>query len=903
MRSRLAVLFAVLLMIPLVAMPMAATAAPGDAYDGPYFGDGNLPPGCIRDMARSNPANECYHMRTGLNALDSPQIDVLVVAPVSPTAERDMRIMRQSIEMWEGGIDYLASQMDLPWLEEGVDFHVMMQAIDPATGEMGEFTTYPAWDPEIVVIATNPVGGIGIGVDPQWFATLIWPSVPAGGEGACHTVDNPLDFDAWDSLPGFDNHHDRSGTYVEDCDGAGGNVCFAVNGAIDPDPNHVDFFQLFDLVSHEVGHCLTLGHVGDGAEGDWGAVPYNDIMAYDEAPHGLAKCVSTLDVETFATRMSAYLDVNGDGTPGDPAPVEDGGDRLTVNDVPGDGRNPFQVQHPRDHRYASSTGSPYDCPQPDVGLFPGEPVDWTPDPVTTSEPRMTVTDSSATSADSYRVAGIVEHVSLTNPPTVGSTTVVDDPDDATTPMSEITQVDVEVTDTDVIGTLHIADLWPEEAQASGVSYSLVVDGRQFDSYLPAQSDAVRTYDTVGRTEVVDGSSWDADADTVTFTLPRAYLAEAGIEAPYDVVSQTNVTYTGAREAWRLLRVAQWIDDRAPNPDTPVVIDAPGAGVATVPTALAQQLTQTRRHEGTYYADESSLGAVELWEQDRYTEELIGVNDVAITLTWEDGTVRSDLDLYVTGAADSGQRGATVSNPETVSFADVTGTLDLHVDPYFVGQPLGLSYTLTLQITCKADCPPDTTDSDGDEVPDSDDACPTNAGTQTDGCPPPSGTVALYVDDALVASQDVATYDGPAAFDLTATGLTGTHTLRVDWVEDGEVIASETLTVESDADGDGVPDSQDVCPGHDDTVDGDGDGVPDGCDAGEPADDRDGDGVGDDVDNCGKAHNPDQADMDDDGEGDACDNDIDGDGHHNKKEEAHGSDPRDPESTPAKGGGA
>src|SRR5690606_29563218 len=103
-----------------------------------------------------------------------------------------------------------------------------------------------------------------------------------------------------------------SGTYVEDCGGAGGNVCFAVNGAIDPDPTRMDVFGLFDLVSHEVGHCLTLGHVGDGAEGDWGVVPRNDIMAYDPAPHGLTKCVSTLDVEVFATRMSRYLDVDGD---------------------------------------------------------------------------------------------------------------------------------------------------------------------------------------------------------------------------------------------------------------------------------------------------------------------------------------------------------------------------------------------------------------------------------------------------------------------------------------------------------------------------------------------------------------------------------------------------------------
>ena len=115
--------------------------------------------------------------------------------------------------------------------------------------------------------------------------------------------------------PGFNSHHDgRSGTYVEDCGGAGGNVCFAVNTALDPAPDRTDdVLSLYDLVTHEFGHCLTIGHVGDGAEGAWGAVPTNDIMAYNADPPGLNKCVSTLDVEGIAVTMSKYLDVNGDG--------------------------------------------------------------------------------------------------------------------------------------------------------------------------------------------------------------------------------------------------------------------------------------------------------------------------------------------------------------------------------------------------------------------------------------------------------------------------------------------------------------------------------------------------------------------------------------------------------------
>jgi hypothetical protein len=391
MRNRcLAILVALFTAVPAVLAGASAGARPADDYSGPYFGDGNLPPGCIRDMSEDNPANICHHMRTDLNGLDSPQVDVLVMVPVSPTAERDMRIMRQSIEMWEAGIDHLAREMGLDWLADGMDFHITVDYFDPLGDGGGEFTTYPIVDPEIVVIATNPVGGVGIGIDPVDFIFVNEDQVP------CHNVQNPFDFEYWENLPGFNDHHQRgTGTYVEDCGGAGGNICFAINGAIDPAPETIDVFNLFDLVSHEVGHCLTIGHVGDGGEGDWAVVPTNDIMAYDMDPPGLNKCVSTLDVEGIAPRMSKYLDVNGDG-------VVDAGDQLLANDQLGDGMNPFQVQHPDDHFYASDTGSALDCPQPDLGLLPGPRTEWTPAPATTTT---TTTEAPTTTEPAPRGKG------------------------------------------------------------------------------------------------------------------------------------------------------------------------------------------------------------------------------------------------------------------------------------------------------------------------------------------------------------------------------------------------------------------------------------------------------------------------------------------------------------------
>lgn len=107
----------------------------------------------------------------------------------------------------------------------------------------------------------------------------------------------------------------------------------------------------------------------------------------------------------------------------------------------------------------------------------------------------------------------------------------------------------------------------------------------------------------------------------------------------------------------------------------------------------------------------------------------------------------------------------------------------------------------------------------------------------------------------------------------ALGNPTTHVLRADPIGGAP-----------DSDGDGVPDSQDICPGGDDNVDSDGDFVPDFCDLcpNDAANDADGDGVCGDVDIC--ADGDDTVDFDLDGSPDACDvcpvdsqNDADGDG--------------------------
>ena len=88
----------------------------------------------------------------------------------------------------------------------------------------------------------------------------------------------------------------------------------------------------------------------------------------------------------------------------------------------------------------------------------------------------------------------------------------------------------------------------------------------------------------------------------------------------------------------------------------------------------------------------------------------------------------------------------------------------------------------------------------------------------------------------------------------------------------------------DDDNDGVPDSQDAFPtSATESIDTDGDGIGDNADP-----DADNDGILDISDNCVLISNIDQADLDGDGIGDVCDPDADGDGYTSFNEASCGT---------------
>jgi hypothetical protein len=773
----------------ITAQPAAASVA--DEYTGTHFGDGNIPPGCEGDTFEST-ENTCYHMRTGMNSLDSSDVDVLIMVPASPTATRDMRIIRQAVEMWNGGIQYLAPQMGMPWMKN-MHFNISTDIESAAATAGGSFVTYPIADPEIVIVSSNPVGGAGIGIDPYDSEV---GALTGDSDMPCTGVSNPFDMDTWKDMPGYDHHdHEPGATVTEDCEGAGGNICVALTPAIDPAPPALDVFNLFDLVAHEFGHCLTIGHVGDGLEGSWSKLPTNDIMAYNTDPPGLNKCVSTLDVEGIAVTQSHYIDVNHDGVVND-------ADHVIANEATWDDTGDrFQVQHPRDHFYASSTGSPTTCPQPDLGILPGAPAtNWQPTPTHSTNYNLNVaapSDGATTSDGKFDVSGTVDRSSAIAPPSNTTGTVTDSAADAHASFTEIKKVSASASATTLTGRMWLKALPPvtQNTLTSPSVYSLEINGRRFDSFVryPKLDPGPMLWDNKAAAYLPAGSTkWWTGAKQIDFTITRSYLASVGITAPY---------YMSAAASFGNVN-GSLPDDRAPD-GTGLIAIAGAKGPSVAPPFFHfgprdSVDTVTFQHDGgnVFYTDQSTGGVLTgspFDQSHHFSLNLPTPSDVILTLDWADDTGVSDLDLHVTGAADSGTTGASSNKPEVVSFNGVKGTLGIDVEPYLVSdEQNGITYTLTAQVITQQ-----ITDTDGDGVSDDVDQCPNVAGAGADGCPVTTTTlekVLVYSDNVLIGSQDVDTAGGADNFDIPVTVTAGDHNLRIDWVVGTVVRASATRQV-------------------------------------------------------------------------------------------------------------
>lgn len=213
-----------------------------------------------------------------LYEVDTPDVDVLVVPPASPFATRDVETIGLAVDQWEAGIAALAD----PWFAAGFSIESYTAGVDvPATGA--------ALDPEILVLTAeyNPVLLFGIGLQTP-------VGVCVADESTFHQhLGSP-----WASA-------------MAQC-GTGGMTCLAINTSFLLGGERT----MHDLVAHEFGHCLGIGHVGDALDFNAKTVPMDDIMSYQEDPSQV-HCVSSLNVKSLQAVYADLLGQPGQLFPGD----------------------------------------------------------------------------------------------------------------------------------------------------------------------------------------------------------------------------------------------------------------------------------------------------------------------------------------------------------------------------------------------------------------------------------------------------------------------------------------------------------------------------------------------------------------------------------------------------------
>lgn len=303
----------------------------------------------------------CFHQYM-VNEPDTATLDVLIVPPPGATALRDANLLRASVRMWESGLKAGARTHGMHWLADGLSITPMVLGEDVPAGPS-------AFAPDIVVVLgdAGPAGVMwayaGVGTDA--FSGFCKP-VQSAHDG---TLPSP---DALRTLPGYDGHHGGGwGTVELGCE-TGGRVCVVAGAALYDLPDDFQAINFFDLMSHELGHCLGLGHVGDASDFGGKAYPPDDIMSYeqDDRDPGVALCVSNLNLKTFAYRYRPFLaggdplgysaDRDGYVTMAggaDPAP-----DSTVLNPLPESSWRIFRTD-------GTESPSASECPQPNLALI------------------------------------------------------------------------------------------------------------------------------------------------------------------------------------------------------------------------------------------------------------------------------------------------------------------------------------------------------------------------------------------------------------------------------------------------------------------------------------------------------------------------------------------------------
>lgn len=232
---------------------------------------------CMMPLAANAQPGNGQYSENILYAVDTADIDVLIIPPASPWFSMDLEYVERALQTWKSGIASFGG-----WLGNGIDIEYYTLGWDVVPEHV-------LLDPEIIVVTSehNPFLLFGIGLQNP----VSW----CNGIGANGQID-------WGTP--LEEKHGPWQAFHAECDG-GGRQCYAVN---------TNFLlggarELHNLVAHEVGHCLGIGHVGDAL--DWSApsneLPPGDIMSYQ---HSVTHCVSSLNIRALQAVYTELLGGN-----------------------------------------------------------------------------------------------------------------------------------------------------------------------------------------------------------------------------------------------------------------------------------------------------------------------------------------------------------------------------------------------------------------------------------------------------------------------------------------------------------------------------------------------------------------------------------------------------------------